>query len=59
MFWPQLDNMSGVIREIHIDLAPILLGDGIWLFDHLNRPGVLRRLKSSAAFYKSRDSRSL
>ena len=40
MFWPQLDNMRGVIRKIHIDLAPILLGDGIRLFDHLNRPVV-------------------
>jgi len=32
----QLLNL-GLIDEIHIDLAPILLGDGIRLFDHLDR----------------------
>ncbi len=29
---------AGLLDEIHIDLAPILLGDGIRLFDHLGTP---------------------
>ena len=29
---------AGLLDEIHIDLAPILLGEGIRLFDHLNAP---------------------
>lgn len=29
---------AGLLDEIHIDLAPILLGEGIRLFDHLNHP---------------------
>ena len=26
---------AGLIDEIQIDLVPVLLGEGIWLFDHL------------------------
>jgi dihydrofolate reductase len=29
---------AGLLDEIHIELAPILLGAGIRLFDHLNQP---------------------
>jgi dihydrofolate reductase len=29
---------AGLLDEIHIDLAPILLGDGIRLFDHIDTP---------------------
>lgn len=28
----------GLLDEIHIDLAPVVLGDGIRLFDHLREP---------------------
>jgi dihydrofolate reductase len=28
----------GLLDEIHIDLIPILLGDGVRLFDHLDKP---------------------
>jgi dihydrofolate reductase len=27
---------AGLLDEIHIDLAPVLLGDGVRLFDHLD-----------------------
>jgi dihydrofolate reductase len=26
---------AGVLDEIHVDLVPVLLGDGVRLFDHL------------------------
>ena len=26
---------AGLIDEIHVDLVPVLLGDGVSLFDHL------------------------
>jgi dihydrofolate reductase len=29
---------AGLLDEIHIDLVPLLLGDGIRLFDHLSKP---------------------
>ena len=28
----------GLLDEIHIDLIPVLLGDGVRLFDHLDKP---------------------
>jgi dihydrofolate reductase len=29
---------AGLMDEIHVDVAPLLLGKGVWLFDHLNIP---------------------
>ena len=29
---------AGLLDELHIDLVPLLLGDGIRLFDHLSKP---------------------
>jgi dihydrofolate reductase len=29
---------SGLLDEIHLDLVPVLLGDGVRLFDHTAEP---------------------
>ena len=31
----------GILQEIHVDLVPVLLGEGIPFFDHLRHPPVL------------------
>lgn len=36
---------AGILDEIHIDLAPVLLGEGVRLFDHLGGPIELERLQ--------------
>lgn len=36
----------GLMDEIHIDVAPVLLGKGVRLFDHLNiKPTDLERIR--------------
>lgn len=41
---------AGLMDEIHIDVAPLLLGKGVRLFDHLNiKPIELERLRAIAA----------
>jgi len=41
---------AGLMDEIHIDVAPLLLGKGIRLFDHLNiKPIELERIRAIAA----------
>jgi dihydrofolate reductase len=27
--------MAGLLDEVHVDVVPVLLGDGVRLFDHL------------------------
>jgi len=40
----------GLMDEIHIDVAPLLLGKGVRLFDHLNiKPTELERIRAVAA----------
>ena len=34
---------AGLLDEIHVDLVPVLLGDGVRLFDHLGGPVELER----------------
>ena len=34
---------AGLLDEIHVDLVPVLLGDGVRLFDHLGGPIELER----------------
>jgi dihydrofolate reductase len=34
---------DGLLDEIHVDLVPVLLGDGVRLFDHLGGPVELER----------------
>jgi dihydrofolate reductase len=37
---------AGLLDEIHIDVAPLLLGNGVRLFDHLNiKPTELERIR--------------
>lgn len=41
---------AGLMDEIHVDVAPLLLGKGVRLFDHLNiKPTQLERLRTIAA----------
>lgn len=41
---------AGLVDEIHVDMAPFLLGRGVRLFDHLNiEPTHLERLRAVAA----------
>jgi dihydrofolate reductase len=41
---------AGLMDEIHVDVAPLLLGKGVRLFDHLNiQPTQLERLRALAA----------
>ncbi len=41
---------AGLLDEIHIDVAPLLLGKGVRLFDHLNiKPTELERIRTVAA----------
>lgn len=37
---------AGMLDEIHIDLVPLLLGDGIRLFDHLDAPVELENIRT-------------
>lgn len=40
----------GLVDEIHLDVAPLLLGDGVRLFDHLNiEPIKLERIRAIEA----------
>jgi dihydrofolate reductase len=40
----------GLMDEIHVDVAPLLLGGGVRLFDHLNiKPVELERIRAIAA----------
>lgn len=40
---------AGLLDEIHIDLAPVLLFEGVRLFDHLSiRPVDLQMVEASA-----------
>jgi dihydrofolate reductase len=38
----------GLVDEIHIDLVPVLLGDGIRMFDHIDAPLELKSTQVSA-----------
>lgn len=38
----------GLVDELHLDVAPVLLGDGISLFTGLNKPIELERVETSA-----------
>jgi len=41
---------AGLLDEIYVDVAPILLGDGVRLFDHLGKvPVQLERIRTIAA----------
>jgi dihydrofolate reductase len=41
---------AGLVDEIHLDVAPLLLGRGVSLFDHLTAsPMALERIRAIAA----------
>jgi dihydrofolate reductase len=36
---------AGLVDEIHVDVAPLLLGNGVRLFDHLEKPVALEGIR--------------